>query len=133
MANYKQPRTFNWVSVPIYALLLALVYCGVKFVPPYWRNMKVDEVVRSAVNEYWSMTRGAASYDAPEELHDRIEKQIRELGVDDPKLDLIFERDGDDLRVTANYAVVVPHWFVDRTTTLKFRVSASTPLVDKRL
>ncbi|MBI5482758.1 MAG: hypothetical protein HY906_28140 [Deltaproteobacteria bacterium] len=133
MAHYKQPRKFNWVSVPFYAALIGLVYCGIKFGPPYWRNMKVDEVVRSTVNEYWSLTRGSSSYDAPPELRDRFEKRLRDLGVDDPKAEFIFERDGEDLRVTARYHVVVPHWFTSRTTSMRFAPTAATPIVDKRM
>jgi hypothetical protein len=133
MAHYTQPRKFNWVSLPIYAALLALVYCGIKFAPPYWRNMKVDEQVRSGVNEYWSMIRGAGTYDAPPELRERFEKRIRELGVEDPKAEFIFERDGEDLRVTVSYEVVVPHWFTSKTTTMRFKPTASTPIVDKRM
>jgi hypothetical protein len=132
MAHYKQPRKFNWVSLPFYAALIALVYCGIKFVPPYWRNMKVDEAARSTINEYWSMTRGGSSYDAPAELRERFERQIRDLGVEDPQAEFIFERDGGDLRVTVKYEVVVPHWFTSRTTTLRFAPTAATPLVDKR-
>lgn len=133
MAHYKQPRKFNWVSIPIYAALFGLVYCGIKFAPPYWRNMKVDELVRSSVNEYWSATKGVATKDAPPAVRDRLESQVRALGVDDPKAEFIFEQDGDDLRVTAKYQVVVPHWFTSRTTTLTFKPTASTPIVDKRL
>jgi len=133
MAHYKQPRQFNWVSLPIYALLLGAIYCGIKFVPPYWRNMQVDEVVRSMVTEYWGTTRHVSAKDAPPALRDRFEKQVRELGVDDPKAEFLFEQDGPDLRVTVKYDVVVPHWFTSRTTTMKFKPSATTPIIDKRL
>jgi hypothetical protein len=133
MAHYKQPRQFNWVSLPIYAALFGVVYCGVKFAPPYWRNMKVDEAVRSSVNEYWSATKHLTAKDAPPEVRDRLEKQVRELGVDDPKAEFTFEQDGPDLRVTVKYDVVVPHWFTSRTTTMRFKPSATTPIVDKRL
>ena len=133
MAHYKEPRKFNWVSLPLYALLFAAVYCGFKFIPPYWRNMKVDEVVRSSVNEYWASTRHLSAKDCPPEVRERLEKAVRELGVDDPKAEFIFEQDGPDLRVTARYDVVVPHWFTSKTTTLHFKPSASTPIIDKRM
>jgi hypothetical protein len=133
MAHYKQPRKFNWVSLPLYAALFALVYCGVKFVPPYMRNMKVDEQVRSVVNEYWSVTRHLSTKDAPQELRDRFEKQIRDLGVDDPKAQFFFEQDGADLRVTVKYQVVVPHWFTSKTTTLSFAPTAATAIIDKKM
>jgi len=133
MAHYKQPRKFNWVSVPIYAVLIALAYCGIKFMPPYWRNMKVDEAVRSTVNEYWSATRGASSYDAPPEIRERFERKIRDLGVDDPKVEIVFERDGEDLRVTVRYEVVVTHLFTSRTTAMRFAPTAATPIVSKGL
>jgi hypothetical protein len=133
MATYKEPRRFNWVSVPVYALLLGGLYALIQFAPHYYRNLKVDEVVRAAVNEYWAATRGTTSGDAPGDLRDRIERQIRSLGVDDPQLQLSFERDPTDLRVTARYRVIVKHWGVDRTTTLSFAPTASTPIVDRRL
>jgi hypothetical protein len=132
MAHYQQPRRFNWVSVPFYAALIALVYCGIKFAPPYYRNMKVDEAVRSAVNEYWSLTRGSRTYDAPEELRERFERQIRQLGVDDPKAEFTFERDAENLRVTVRYEVVVSHWFTTRTTTMRFSPTVVTSIIDKR-
>jgi len=133
MAHYKQPRKFNWVSIPIYALLIALAYCGFKFIPPYWRNMKVDEVVRSTINEYWSATRGASSYEAPAEMRERFERKVREVGVDDPQAEFFFERDGADLRVTVRYVIVVTHPFTSRTTTMRFAPTAATPIVSKGL
>jgi hypothetical protein len=133
MAHYKQPHKFNWVSIPLYAALFAVVYCGIKFVPPYWRNMKVDEAVRATINEYWTMTRGSSTYEAPPELRERFERQIRDLGVDDPKVDIIYERDGANLRVTVKYETVVTHWFTSKTTVMHFAPTTSTPIVDKRL
>ncbi len=133
MPSYKQPRQFNWVSIPLYAALLGAIYCGIKFIPPYWRNMKVDELVRSSVNEYWSATRHTAAKDCPPEVRDRLDSMVRALGVDDPKAEFTFEQDGPDLRVTAKYQVVVPHWFTAKTTTLSFKPTATTPIVDKRL
>ncbi len=133
MPSYKQPRQFNWVSIPLYAALLGAIYCGIKFIPPYWRNMKVDELVRSSVNEYWAGTRGFGTKDAPPEVRDRLESQVRALGVDDPKAQFLFEQDGENLRVTAKYQVVVPHWFTSKTTTLNFGPTAATPIIDKRM
>jgi hypothetical protein len=133
MATYQQPRRFNWVSIPIYAAVAALVYSLVQFGPPWYRNMKVDEVVRDAVNQYWHATRGSETGDCPPELKDQIERRIRDLGVDDPALSLFFDRDATDLRVTARYQVVVKHPLVKKTTTLSFAPTASTPIVSKGL
>jgi hypothetical protein len=131
MATYKEPRKFNWVSIPLYLALFGLVYSAIKFAPPVWRNMKVDEQVRSSVNEYWASTRHLTAKDAPQEVRDRLEKQVRALGVDDPKAEFYFEQDGADLRVTVKYQVIVPHWFTSRTTTMSFAPTATTPVVDK--
>jgi hypothetical protein len=133
MAHYREPRKFNWVSLPFYLALAGAIYCGIKFVPSYWRNMKVDEVVRSSINEYWASTRHTSVKDCPPEVRDRLEKQVRELGVEDPKAEFVFEQDGPDLRVTVRYEVVVNHWFTSKTTTLHFKPTAATPIVDKRM
>jgi len=132
MATYKQPRRFNWVSLPIYLALAAALYCLVRFGPPYYHNMKVDEVVREAVNAYYAETRGVATGDASPELRDRFERRIRNLGIDDPQLALFFDKDAESVTVTARYKVVVEHPFVKRSTTLEFAPSATTSLVDKR-
>jgi len=132
MARIKQPRHLNPVSLLVYLVLAAIVYGGVKFGPPYWRSLKVDEAVRGAVNEYWAATRGSSDFEAPPRVRESLERAIRDIGVDDPDLQLTFERDGEDLRVTATYKEVVTHPFVNRTTTLHFAPTASTPIVDKR-
>jgi hypothetical protein len=130
MGTYRQPRRFNWVSLPIYAAIAAALYSIVQFGPPVYRNMKVDEVIREAVNSYYAATRGAASGDAPDELRHQVEQRIRNLGIDDPQLALFFDKDAEKLTVTARYTVVVQHPFVKRTTMLEFAPSAKTPLVD---
>jgi hypothetical protein len=132
MSNYKQPRKLNFVSFPVYATLIVAAYCGVRFAPPYYRNMKVDEILRSAVNEYWAATRGASS-EPPQELRDSVERRIRDVGIEDPELALYFERNAELLRVSASYKVVVRHPFVGRATTLTFKPSAVTEVVGKRL
>ncbi|HEY3359356.1 MAG TPA: hypothetical protein VGQ83_39265 [Polyangia bacterium] len=133
MANYKQPHKFNWVSIPVYAGVAALIYSAVQFGPPWYRNLKVDEVVRDAVNQYWHATRGSSTGDCPPELREQIERKIRDVGIEDPGLSLFFDRDATDLRVTARYEVVVRHPVVKKVTKLSFAPTASTPIVDKRL
>ena len=56
-----------------------------------------------------------------------------QLELMDQHPEFTFAQDGPDLRVTAKYQVVVPHWFTSKTTTLRFKPTASTPIVDKRL
>jgi hypothetical protein len=132
MARYRQPRKLNFVSLLVYVALAALAYSAIQFGPPLYRNMKVDEIVRAAVNEYWATTRGAPSREAPQELQDSVEKRIRDIGVDDPELSLAFDHDSTDLTVAARYHVVIQHPLVKRSTVLTFHPSASTAIVDKR-
>jgi hypothetical protein len=133
MATYKQPRRFNWVSMPVYLVIAAAIYCGAQFGPHVWRNLTVDEIVRDAVNQYWYQTRGTSASEAPQELREGVERKILAAAPDARDLELSFDRESTDLRVTARYHIVVKHPFVKKTTKLSFAPTAATPIVNSRL
>jgi len=122
MAQYKQPSRINIVSILLLGVVLGAVYTGVKFVPHYWRDRKVEEVLGVAVNRFF---RERTTSGVEESVRAEVEAHVRALGVDDPELRVFVERRPDVLRVSVQYTVVVSHPG-RKITTLRFAPSAET-------
>lgn len=122
MSQYKQPSRINVVSVLLLVLAVGVVYAAAKFIPPYWRDRKVGELLGMAVNRFY---RERNTPGVEESLRSELDAQIRALGVDDPDLRVAVERTADELRISASYTVVVSHPG-RKITTLRFAPSAAT-------
>lgn len=122
MAHYKKPSGINPVSILILLALGGLVYAGVKFGPPYWRDRSVTNLLNDAVNRLYR-DRGVPGIE--QTIRDDVLTQMRAMGIDDPGLTVTLETTGEVLRASASYTVVVSHPG-RKITTLRFSPSAVT-------
>jgi hypothetical protein len=122
MSHYKQPSSFNPVSLVLLLALGGAVYAGVKFAPPYWRDRQVKTLVDEAANRFY---RERSNPGIEATLRTDLTAQIRALGIDDPDLVVSVERAASKLRVAVSYTVVVSHPG-NKITTLRFSPTTET-------
>ncbi len=127
--NYKKPRTINWVSVLLVTALLAAGYCGWKFVPPYWKGIKVDSILSDVKNEASDLpllsTEQRWSYE--QKIKQRVYNEIRGLGIEDTHgqpIEVGF--DPNYAYIYARYDIIVHHPF-GKTTRMKFNRKVGIP------
>ena len=122
MAHYQQPSRLNPVSLLFLLAAGGVVYAGVKFGPPYWRDRQVQGKIEEAVNRLW---RDRSVPGVENTVHDEVTAQLREMGIDDPNLLVTVERTAELLRISASYTVVISHPG-KKITTLRFEPAFET-------
>jgi hypothetical protein len=125
----KKPRRIRRINVV--SVLLALVvasgaYFGWKLIPVYYQAHKVDTILASH-------RRASAELDIhrhnerEDEILEKVEKEVRELGIDDPYMQVRFSPDYTSLHV--DYSVEV-RFFFGKSKTLRFARSVEIPRDD---
>lgn len=108
----KQPRAINLVSVSMYAMLAAGVYCGIKFGIPYYKNWEVSGVLADTKREAGRFIPGTGD-PREESVLGKLRQQVVDIGIDDPGLQIYFGVNDDTLHV--DYTVIIDHPYFDPT------------------
>lgn len=125
MARYKQPSKINGVSIVLLLALLAAVYAGIKFGPPYFRKYQVKEILDEVASKCRAKNR-QVSAEQLDQFERDAEKKILATGVEDGAVRVRVTVTDRDVSVQATYREVIRHWLVSRTTTLNF-----APLIER--
>ena len=115
--------SLNPVTIGLTLLLVAGVYAGWKFIPPYWQAQKVDNAL-SAVKWEASKIKLVEHDGRDEELLARLREKLGKLGIEQRYLNVYFAPNYTS--VHADYYVFVHHLF-GKTTKLEFRRKLAIP------
>jgi hypothetical protein len=124
--KYQKPSRINLVSVLLLLCLLAAGYALYQFGPPYYRRWKATTVLSETVNKIYPK-RGATGQ-TESELYDglrkEVEQKLRDLGIPS-ELKIEFRKDKVEIAGTLEYTETVNHWFVNKSTVLRFYLQHS--------
>lgn len=126
MANYRQPRRLN--SVSIFMLLAALAggYWMWVFFPVYWDAWTVDHQLREGASELYKLNLLAEPERTKQmqKLLKKVQSEAIRLGhITDPDFEVILEMEGDNVLMMGEYTVKVRHPVGNYTTVIHFRRS----------
>jgi hypothetical protein len=115
--QYKKPRRINVVSVTLVLLLLLAGYATYQWLPLYMMRHEAYRVLQ----ETGSKLAGRAGYyeqdaEAREDLRKTMQRQLVNVGIDDPKLETWIEIEGKQVRLGVVYSgwIEWPFDVVDR-------------------
>ena len=133
MGKYKKPRSINSVSVLMALALLAAGYSGYQFGPHYYHKWKARGILSDAANRAYPkrMTEGWDRQNFITELKVKTEKKLKEMGIDDPKLDVTITYGKTAITAQASYVVIITHPFIDKKTTLYFRPVSEVSMTER--
>lgn len=102
---YKKPRRINVVSVTLLLLVALAGYAAWQWAPLYFKRHEAHRVLQ----ETGSKIAGRASYyrqdaEAVEDLRKVMQRQLVELGIDDPAIETWIELEGAELRLGVVYS-----------------------------
>lgn len=103
--NYKPPRRFNLVSVPLFIALGLFGYFASQYVPLYFLKqeaLRVIDETGSAISGHRGLYKSNSS--AREKLRRKMEAELRAVGVEDPELECWIEVDNGEARLGAIYS-----------------------------
>jgi hypothetical protein len=111
--QYKKPRRINVVSVTLVLVLLLAGYAVYQWFPLYMMRNEAYRVLQ----ETGSKLAGRAGYyeqdaDAREELRQAMQRQLMNVGIDDPKLETWIEIEGKEVRLGVVYSAWI-EWPLD--------------------
>ena len=121
--HYKQPKRVNFVSFFLMLLGLGLSYSVFKFGPPYYRKWKTQTILsESAVRVYPKrFLSGDGESEFFNKLRQETEKQLREVGIEDPRLQVSISKTSQEIEARAEYEERIQHPFIGKSTVLHFR------------
>lgn len=106
--QYKKPRRINVVSVTLVLLLLLAGYAAWEWAPIYFERHEAHRVLQETGSK---IAHRASFYaqdeEAREDLRKTMQRQLVEVGIDDPRIETWIELEGKELRL----GVVYSAWF----------------------
>lgn len=118
------PRRINVVSVSIVLALLTVGYFAWKLIPPYLQANKVDTELAAAKNELGKHDTRTGDDSRVRAVLEHTRAKLRDMGIDDPKLELGLARGDKKHTIYAKYKVKVGLLF-GQSITLSFHRSVT--------
>ena len=127
--QYKQPQRLNAVSLVMVALLGLLVYTGYAMWPVFSLRSNVESELSTSLSVLWKLNLNGDT--APVrvqlvKLKKRVIEQLRNVGVKDKGLEVVFERDRKRVAMEARYQAAFTFPGLDKTVTLSFKPRVET-------
>jgi hypothetical protein len=122
--SYKKPRKFNFISLLMILVAIAVGYVVIQFLPSYYRKWKAKGVLAEAANSIYPrrFISGMASTEFMSKIQtDALNRLRNEVGIEDTGMTVRAYKDKDNATVSADYRERINHPFVGKTTVLHFR------------
>jgi len=111
-------------KIIVLLVVLAVLYFGFAFAPPYWRYYKASEVMAERANAAWSQRRGRETWS---ETSRRIQSMVIEglashlsLNDVDGQLQVEVDQVDNEIRVKATWTAYADWPLLAKRTALKF-------------
>lgn len=114
-----KPRRINIVSVAIVVFFVTGGYLAWKLIPPYLQANNVDTELAAAKNELGKIDTRTGDDSRVTAILEATRTKLREMGVDDPELELGLTRGAKKHTIYAKYKVKV-HLVFGQSITLSF-------------
>ena len=102
-----------------------------RFFPAYFDGWSVDHLLKEAASKTYKLNQ-LNEPERTKELTQLVDKTRADIAsqanVTDPDLKVNLDIDGNNVAVTADYAVVVTHPVINKTTTLHFHKSETADI-----
>ena len=115
----KRIRRINFVSVSVILVVVAGAYFGWKFIPVYYQAHKVDTILQGHRRESTEIDKHRTDK-TEDRILGEVTEELRELGIEDPRMKVYFAPDYTSLHV--DYSVEV-RFFFGKSKTLYFERS----------
>jgi|GEM_PF-3748509 hypothetical protein len=124
MAKIEKPSRINAVSVTVVLIILGLAYTGVQFGPGYLRKWEARSSLDGFLMEYYRKRHVDDKHldKFLEDLSERAEDKLYQIGIDDQDLIVDFDRQGDTLIATTSYEEVVRHPLINKVTRIRYNI-----------
>ncbi len=106
--KYKKPRRINAVSITLAFVLLVAGYAAYMYLPLYFLQHEAYRVLEETGSKLSNRARFYTD-DGParEELRRKMQRQIKDVGVQDPNIETWIEFEGKEVRVGVLYSAWV--------------------------
>jgi len=124
--HYEKPSKLNAVSFLLILLAIAGAYGAIQFGPLYYHRWKAAGVLSESVNAIYPKRNAQGEFETQlyDELRKSTEAKLREIGITVP-LTITFSKNPQTITGTIEYTDVVKHWFVNKTSSVSFRITES--------
>jgi hypothetical protein len=126
--QYKQPGRLNGVSLTI-AIVFGLVgYIGYEFWPIFSLRSNVESELGDALPNLWKLNHHSDSAVRAQiqKLKRTVTERVRQAGVKDKQLEVIFERNKKIVAMEARFQTPFTIPIINKTVTLHFRPRVET-------
>ena len=116
----------NIVTIFLTLVLAAGIYGAVQFGPIYYRKWQVKSVLSDLTKSRLTDESGQTSVgEKVRQIQEFAKMRIRKLEVKDPGLQVTITATETRVEAAASYREVVKHPWINKTTTLYFRLNAA--------
>lgn len=127
--QYKQPQRFNAVSLMMAAVLGLLGYTGYAMWPVFSLRSNVESELGTSLSGLWKLNLHGDSPAIRTELvklKKAVVERVRQVGVKDKGLEVVFERNKKKVAIEARYQAAFTFPGVDKTVIMSFKPRVET-------
>ncbi len=126
--RYKQPHRLNAVSIVFFAMLGLLGYAGYAIWPAFSLRSNVESELADALSSLWRLNQNpdSAIRFELEKLKRHVVERVRQVGVKDKKLEVVFDRNKKKVAMEARFTTSFTFPGTNRTVDLRFRPRVET-------
>jgi hypothetical protein len=106
-------RRFNFMTIVLILLGIALVYAGIRYVPPYWTQWRVKSAISEVASSAYHERREAV-------LRGKLIDRLAEYGIEIGFEDIEIEWAAEEVVIRVQYHIDVKHPFVEKPHRLEF-------------
>jgi hypothetical protein len=126
--QYKKPRKINGVSVTLTALFGGFLFYAFHTWPVFMLRVRAKGEMEELLPRLWRvnlMDRSPANRDIPA-IRKELTTALRKVGVKDPKLEIVIERNQKIVAFEARFAAPVTYPIIDKTIVYELAPRAQT-------
>lgn len=129
-ARYKTPRKITPAKVLLVAALVAAVYFGSTFIPPYYAHFRASSIMKDESAKAYSRRHQDGGWSKVEtDIHRRVrDRLLGALKIPSEQLTVRVKKMPKSIVITADWSVHVKWPFVGKTTRMTFKEKITTSL-----
>lgn len=129
-STYKTPRKITPAKVLAVVALVAAVYFGAAFIPPYYGYYRASSIMKDESSKAYSLRRQKSGW---AEIESKIHRRVRDrlldtLKIPSEQLTVRVNKKPKAIVITADWSVYVKWPFLKKVTRLTFKEKIKTSL-----